>query len=201
MTAKGLWKWLRKHEKKILAAIVVLILPAFGFGGILVQSCRSKPEERAAVEIDGRDYSFREIQALKRRFFNLVSSYMDYSSSRSRQQSKEKVTNEDIFKHIQLVREAEAAGIRVSDKEIDDYLRDYSKVSIAYPHISKANQFLSSHELLVYTHTIAFQVIYHIAPQGTGYSEANLKRYLGRFGLKKEQFRKTIREIMAVLKY
>ncbi|MHC4780035.1 MAG: SurA N-terminal domain-containing protein [Planctomycetota bacterium] len=200
MTAKGLWKWFRKHEKMILAAIVVLIVPAFGLGSILVTSVAQSAESDTAFEIDGDEIDFHEVAKLKRRFFSLVTSYITFTRSRSQNSPAQRVDNVDIMKHVRLLREAREAGIQVTEAEIDDMITKYAEASMRFPCLLSSQQFLTDHEALIYSHTPSFHIMFRINPGREGFERKLYLQYLNRMGITEEEFRTTVREILLILK-
>ncbi|MHC4600287.1 MAG: peptidylprolyl isomerase [Planctomycetota bacterium] len=202
MTAKGLWKWFRRHEKMILAAIVVLIVPAFGFGSILVASVARQSEPTTAAKIDGVEISYQDLQKLKQRFLNLVQDYIvHFAKPRARGGSVPKVGNNDLFKHVRLVKEARDVGIRVTEGEIDEVITKWPTTSMTYPFLLSAEQFLTQQEKALYFETLRFQLQWRILPRQGAFSPTQYAQYLSRMHLTESDFRKTVEEILAVLKF
>ncbi|MCU0722984.1 MAG: SurA N-terminal domain-containing protein, partial [Planctomycetes bacterium] len=200
MTAKSMWKWLRQHEKMILAGIVVFILPAFGFGGIMISWIIRSQEKTVAAVVDGREITVEEFNALKRRFVPLVDSFQRFVAGRYGAQREIKVENPDLWKHVAMVEEAGKSGIRVPETEVREIIEDYPKAYEKLPHLKNAYSFLSQKEILMYAQMLNYHAYFSIAMQDK-YTKEKYEKFLTRFQLTDDAFRTTVREILTILKF
>ncbi|GEM_PF-2623703 len=200
MTSKKLWKWFRKHEKMILAAIVVLIVPAFGFGGILIATVSRSMERTEAAVIDGEEISRTEFDQAQSLLARLVRVYVNFLKARGYAREEHNLESADVFKHILLLQQAEKADIRVTDEEADRAIEHYLETAQTAPYLVKSGEFLTPHEQLLYAQTLSHHVMFGIL-RGKEFSEKKYASFLGRMRLKEEEFRNFVKEVFTVLKF
>jgi hypothetical protein len=133
---KGMWAWFQRNEKILLTGLVIGILPAFGFGGVIVSALTGGLSTDIAAVLDDEDITMKEYNEVKKRYYLPMKSFIQRMSSHERYarmfQKYQDLGTEVIFNRIARVREAEAAGVRVTDAELRDFIQDQPNFTQKY---------------------------------------------------------------------
>jgi len=124
----GLTRTLRKHMKKMLVVVGVLLMIAFLLPTTIQQLARPKPGKRVIAEIyDGQEVRLGELMAVRRQ-----TDILDRLAGALQGQTAARMLNwrgmmrssqqEPLMDYMLLVKEADHLGLQVSNEQIDQWL-------------------------------------------------------------------------------
>lgn len=107
-------RYFRKYEKLIFWAIVLLILPTFSISWIMLEVF-GRPDIPPAGTLYGETVKAEDFDLARRRqieFFKVLGREQGFR-------------DEIVWEHLAFSKKADAAGIEVSDKEIDEWVQEF----------------------------------------------------------------------------
>lgn len=109
-------KWLREHTKKIMVGVVLFAMFSFVGGSALTSLFQQSPADLLVMSSFDEDFSLLDIQNAEAETQILDRLFIDWTSG-----NREEIT---IRHWIMLAKEAERAGITISNQDVNEFLTD-----------------------------------------------------------------------------